>query len=248
MYILLKILSMLHARLFTRMETATPPQQPKKKRLTSSELKYYLDKSAIINENENRHQHSLVSDMLYTDGVKFFAEEGGQEGAYLFLDLVASEIQPLLLQRQNDDAEELARMRHLLNPHNDDKGELVMQRYLLNRERKNASDIRNIKDAPVFYIELSVVDHCATSNGDGTLINTRLSSAMLHIFEEKEIYQKFYQYNRFSLEQGYWTKERILLNKVIIEYTDIQPGKWEFYFANNVLMSSVEFYVSESPF
>ena len=33
--------------------------------------------------------------MIYTDGVKFFAEEGGEHGAYWFLDLVATEVLPM---------------------------------------------------------------------------------------------------------------------------------------------------------
>lgn len=40
-------------------------------------------------------RHNLNRNMLYTDGVKFFAENAGG-GAYWFLDIVATEIFPLL--------------------------------------------------------------------------------------------------------------------------------------------------------
>lgn len=44
---------------------------------------------------ENWYRHPLVSKMLYTDGVKYFAENAGG-GAYWFLDIVATEIFPIL--------------------------------------------------------------------------------------------------------------------------------------------------------
>ncbi|GEM_PF-6737036 len=105
MHILLQTLSMPHAMLLNRVESANPPQQPKKKRLTGPELEDYLLFQSPGNKRimyENRHQHPLVKDMLYTDGVKLFAEEGGQGGAYWFLDMVASEIFPLLQELQKD--------------------------------------------------------------------------------------------------------------------------------------------------
>ena len=34
--------------------------------------------------------------MLYTDGVQCFAEQGGSQGAYWFIDIVATEVWPLL--------------------------------------------------------------------------------------------------------------------------------------------------------
>jgi hypothetical protein len=44
---------------------------------------------------EQWYHHPLRREMLYTDGVKFFAEHAGG-GAYWFLDIVATEIFPLL--------------------------------------------------------------------------------------------------------------------------------------------------------
>ena len=77
MHILLQTLSMPHAMLLNRVESANPPQQPKKKRLTGPELEDYLLFQSPGNKRimyENRHQHPLVKDMLYTDGVKLACE------------------------------------------------------------------------------------------------------------------------------------------------------------------------------
>ena len=41
------------------------------------------------------YRHWLVKRLLYTEGVQFFAEQGGQSGAYWFLDVVATEFFPL---------------------------------------------------------------------------------------------------------------------------------------------------------
>lgn len=43
---------------------------------------------------EKWYRHALVRSMLYTDGVQYFAENAG-DGAYWFLDIVATEIYPL---------------------------------------------------------------------------------------------------------------------------------------------------------
>lgn len=42
------------------------------------------------------HQHWLAREMLYTDGVEYFAESAGRSGAYWFLDIIATEVFPLL--------------------------------------------------------------------------------------------------------------------------------------------------------
>jgi len=42
------------------------------------------------------YRHPINKNVIYTDGVKFFAENGGENGAYWFIDKVASEISPLL--------------------------------------------------------------------------------------------------------------------------------------------------------
>lgn len=44
------------------------------------------------------YRHGLVKRLLYTEGVRFFAEQGGQAGAYWFLNVVATEFLPLLRQ------------------------------------------------------------------------------------------------------------------------------------------------------
>lgn len=44
---------------------------------------------------ETWYRHALVRAMLYTEGVKYFAESAGN-GAYWFLDIVATELMPLL--------------------------------------------------------------------------------------------------------------------------------------------------------
>ena len=44
------------------------------------------------------YRHGLVKRLLYTEGVRFFAEQGGQAGAYWFVDVVATEFLPLLRQ------------------------------------------------------------------------------------------------------------------------------------------------------
>jgi hypothetical protein len=72
-------------------EESLPP--PGKQRLTAGQLDFHL---AHFSGTENWYRHWLVKGMLYTDGVKFFAEHGGQEGAYWLLDVVATEFYPLL--------------------------------------------------------------------------------------------------------------------------------------------------------
>ena len=73
-------------------EAADQPR-PGNKRLTGEELASHL---CQFSGTENWHRHWLARDMLYTDGVKSFAEHGGQHGAYWFLDVVATELFPLL--------------------------------------------------------------------------------------------------------------------------------------------------------
>jgi hypothetical protein len=62
-------------------------------RLTSAELARQL---AGFTGTETWFRHSLVRAMLYTEGVQYFAEAGGTQGAYWFLDVVATEFYPLL--------------------------------------------------------------------------------------------------------------------------------------------------------
>ena len=45
--------------------------------------------------SESWYRHNLNRNMLYTDGVRFFAENAGG-GAYWFLDIIATEVFPLL--------------------------------------------------------------------------------------------------------------------------------------------------------
>lgn len=58
------------------------------RRLTANELDCHL---RHFTGTEQWFRHSFVRSMLYTEGVQFFAEQGGQEGAYWFLDIVATE-------------------------------------------------------------------------------------------------------------------------------------------------------------
>jgi hypothetical protein len=63
------------------------------RRLTSEEL---ADALAGFTGTESWFRHWLAKEMLYTDGVEFFAEQGGSAGAYWFLDIVATEYFPML--------------------------------------------------------------------------------------------------------------------------------------------------------
>lgn len=54
--------------------------------LKPSDLKQFIG-------TEHWYRHPLVRAVLYTDGVKFFAEKAG---AYWFLDILATEVYPLL--------------------------------------------------------------------------------------------------------------------------------------------------------
>lgn len=49
---------------------------------------------------EQWYRHPFSNAMLYTDGVKFFAENGGEHGAYWFIDKMALEVCPLLDQKK----------------------------------------------------------------------------------------------------------------------------------------------------
>jgi hypothetical protein len=68
-------------------------EPPPKRRLTTDEL---ADALGQFTGTETWFRHALVRSMLYTEGVRFFAEEGGEQGAYWFLDVVATECFPLL--------------------------------------------------------------------------------------------------------------------------------------------------------
>lgn len=70
-----------------------PPAGPAKEpRLTAEELEHSL---RHFTGTTQWYKHWLGR-LLYTDGVQFFAEEGGQNGAYWFLDIVATEYHPML--------------------------------------------------------------------------------------------------------------------------------------------------------
>ena len=73
--------------------TETTPNQ----RLTQDELSNQL--SQFIGA-EQWYRHAINRKLIYTDGVKFFAENGGEHGAYWFLDKVACEITALLKKRK----------------------------------------------------------------------------------------------------------------------------------------------------
>ena len=126
------------------------PTEPE--RLSAQQL---ADGLAGFHGTQEWYRHWLVKRLLYTEGVQFFAEQGGQDGAYWFLDIVATEFFPL--QRRE----------------------------------------------PFLSIKLSVVDRRAAirvDDGNGRLL------------QEKPI-----------------------------NYTDMQPGDWPFYLANDVLMLPGEY-------
>lgn len=62
-------------------------------RLTAAELDSEL---CQFTGTEQWYRHSLNKQMLYTDGVQFFAESGGEQGAYWLLDIIATEYWLLL--------------------------------------------------------------------------------------------------------------------------------------------------------
>ncbi|MBT6419922.1 MAG: hypothetical protein HOK14_06260 [Gammaproteobacteria bacterium] len=55
-------------------------------RMTSNELSSSL---AQCRGSELWYRHNINRAMLYTDGVKYFADEAGGQGAYWFIDLIA---------------------------------------------------------------------------------------------------------------------------------------------------------------
>lgn len=68
-------------------------QKNAKQCLTQDQLSAEL---AFFTGTEQWYRHWSNRSMLYTDGVQFFAENGGDHGAYWFIDKVACEIAPLL--------------------------------------------------------------------------------------------------------------------------------------------------------
>ncbi|OAI21758.1 hypothetical protein A1359_19055 [Methylomonas lenta] len=71
----------------SNLQTTKPP------RLDSAALSVALSQ---FTGTEQWYRHPLNRRMLYTDGVQYLAENGGQQGAYWVLDKVALEICPLL--------------------------------------------------------------------------------------------------------------------------------------------------------
>lgn len=67
--------------------------KPKPQRLDSDGLQALL---VQCHGTEHWYRHWLAKEMLYTDGVECFAEHGGGQGAYWFVDIVATEYWPLL--------------------------------------------------------------------------------------------------------------------------------------------------------
>jgi Family of unknown function (DUF6876) len=71
----------------------------KELRFNSSELKRALHQFI---GTERWFRHPINKQVVYTDGVKFFAENGGAQGAYWFIDKVAIEICPMVKHRKED--------------------------------------------------------------------------------------------------------------------------------------------------
>jgi hypothetical protein len=61
--------------------------------MTRSELEQTL---AQFTGTENWYAHSFVKGFTYTDGVRWFASNAGESGAYWLIDLLATEFYPLL--------------------------------------------------------------------------------------------------------------------------------------------------------
>jgi len=61
--------------------------------LNQDQLNFQL---AQFTGTEQWYRHNLNRNLIYTEGVKFLAENGGEQGAYWFIDKVAFEIAPLL--------------------------------------------------------------------------------------------------------------------------------------------------------
>jgi hypothetical protein len=62
-------------------------------KLTTDELKSNL---AHFYGSDVWYRHGLNRNMLYTEGVQYFAETAGGGGAYWLLDIIATEVFPLL--------------------------------------------------------------------------------------------------------------------------------------------------------
>jgi hypothetical protein len=58
-------------------------------KLTTDELKSNLNR---FYGSETWYRHGLNRNMLYTEGVQYFAENAGGHGAYWLLDIIATEI------------------------------------------------------------------------------------------------------------------------------------------------------------
>lgn len=74
-------------------ETAPLQSNAQDGRLSAEQLEHAL---RGFTGTEHWYRHGLVPAMTYTDGVQFFAEQGGAHGAYWFLDIVATEYFPQL--------------------------------------------------------------------------------------------------------------------------------------------------------
>jgi hypothetical protein len=96
--------------------------------LNSQELKAGLDQH--FGGTDQWYRHGLNRSMLYTDGVRFFAEHAGH-GAYWFLDIVATELmqihryEPFIVVRVKVDGD-----RKALLIADDGNGKRVWQRRL----------------------------------------------------------------------------------------------------------------------
>ncbi len=75
------------------MTEVTEQNNSTNQRLNQDQLKFEL---AQFTGTEKWYRYALNRNLIYTDGVKFLAENGGEQGAYWFIDKVACEIAPLL--------------------------------------------------------------------------------------------------------------------------------------------------------
>lgn len=72
-------------------------EETQSKSLTAEQLKLDL---FHFTGSEVWYRHPLNQQMLYTDGVRYFAEHGGEQGAYWLIDKVAFDMCPVLVSKK----------------------------------------------------------------------------------------------------------------------------------------------------
>ena len=106
----------------------------------------------------DRWRHPLVRSLIYTPGIKFFAEHGGQHGAYWLIDAIAS-YQPEISRRGSEDLKSFQVWRLKVN--DDQSAELVCYeddgKPFIFRQKIDYTDF-----------QLGEIKFYVADNGDGT--------------------------------------------------------------------------------